>query len=408
MAVSIAVEVEEAHEALRTAQVDDNLWAPALNLTVVMIPREKFQAVYVAKTQEGQNSSEAVNGVSEVNSVIASDLPHNGNSPPLTSPLGPSLSTGEEKTQIEISQQVENCLPPKHGDEDVPLSIKSLKTPASDRKFENSESSEVFEPFDICLPKTSAVKLKPSLLATNRERRNETKRTTEGLNGRILRPGMVLLKSYISISTQTKIVKRCRHLGLGPGGFYQPGYRDGAKLHLNMMCLGKNWDPQTSKYGDYRPTDGAKPPPIPKEFYELVMKAIEDSHVLIRKESEAGNAEQILPRMTPDICLVNFYSTNGRLGLHQDRDESHESIRKGLPVVSFSIGDAADFKYGDQRDVDTAKEVMLESGDVLIFGGDARYVFHGVTTIHTNTAPKTLLEQTDLRPGRVNLTFRQY
>lgn len=185
--------------------------------------REKFQAVYVAKTQEGQNSSEAVNGVSEVNSAIASDLPHNGNSPPLTSPLGSSLSTGEEKTQIgetskevkydvtitshlsikeEISQQVEICLPPKHGDEDVPLSIKSLKTPASDRKFENSESSAGFEPFDICLPKTSAVKLKPSLLVTNRERRNETKRTTEGLNGRILRPGMVLLKSYISISEQ--------------------------------------------------------------------------------------------------------------------------------------------------------------------------------------------------------------
>lgn len=92
----------------------------------------------------------------------------------------------------------------------------------------------------------------------------------------------------------------------------------------------------------------------------------------------------------------------------QDRDESRESIREGLPVVSFSIGDAADFKYGDQRDVDTADEVMLESGDVLIFGGDARRVFHGVTTIHSNTAPKTLVQETDLRPGRVNLTFRQY
>lgn len=112
-------------------------------------------------------------------------------------------------------------------------------------------------------------------------------------------------------------MKRCRDLGLGPGGFYQPGYRDGGKLHLIMMCLGKNWDPETSKYGDHRPTDGAKPPIIPVEFYQLVKKAIEDSHSLIQSEKGVANAEKLLPWMTPDICLVNFYSGNGRLGLHQ-------------------------------------------------------------------------------------------
>lgn len=92
----------------------------------------------------------------------------------------------------------------------------------------------------------------------------------------------------------------------------------------------------------------------------------------------------------------------------QDRDESPESIRKKLPVVSFSIGDAAEFLYGDQRDVEKAHKFRLESGDVLIFGGDSRNVFHGVKTIDADTAPKTLLEETNLRPGRLNLTFRQY
>ena len=91
----------------------------------------------------------------------------------------------------------------------------------------------------------------------------------------------------------------------------------------------------------------------------------------------------------------------------QDRDESPESLAKGLPVVSFSIGDKADFLYGDQRDVDKADKVVLESGDVLIFGGKSRHIFHGVTAI-PNSAPKSLLEETKLRPGRLNLTFRQY
>ena len=92
----------------------------------------------------------------------------------------------------------------------------------------------------------------------------------------------------------------------------------------------------------------------------------------------------------------------------QDCNESQESLAKGLPVVSFSIGDKADFLYGDQRDVDKADKVVLESGDVLIFGGKSRHIFHGVTAIHPNSAPKSLLEETKLRPGRLNLTFRQY
>jgi alkylated DNA repair dioxygenase AlkB len=92
----------------------------------------------------------------------------------------------------------------------------------------------------------------------------------------------------------------------------------------------------------------------------------------------------------------------------QDRDESEGSLDKGLPVVSFSIGDSADFLYGDQRDEDKAEKVKLESGDVVIFGGKSRHVFHGVTAIHPNTAPKPLLEETNLLPGRLNLTFRKY
>lgn len=94
--------------------------------------------------------------------------------------------------------------------------------------------------------------------------------------------------------------------------------------------------------------------------------------------------------------------------LVQDCDESHESLDKGLPVVSISIGDSAEFLYGDERDVNKAENVLLESGDVLIFGGESRHIFHGVKTIIPDTAPSALLETTRLLPGRLNLTFRKY
>ncbi|CAA0836222.1 2-oxoglutarate-dependent dioxygenase family protein [Striga hermonthica] len=205
------------------------------------------------------------------------------------------------------------------------------------------------------------------------------------------------------------IIKRCRELGCGPGGFYRPGYEDGAKLRLYMMCLGQDWNPQTRKYEKIRQHDNVVPPDIPHEFSSLIGRALSDSHAVFRRDMNSrANVEDILPAMSPDVCIVNFYTTNGRLGLHQDRDESKESLAKGLPVVSVSIGDSADFLYGDHRSVDKAESVLLESGDVLIFGGKSRHIFHGVTAVIPHTAPRALLNETRLKPGRLNLTFRKY
>ncbi|KAK2970031.1 hypothetical protein RJ640_008371 [Escallonia rubra] len=274
---------------------------------------------------------------------------------------------------------------------------------------ENSDCQPVGAPFDICRERNDThVRLKPSLHVKNREKRNEIKRAMEEQSPSVLRSGMILLKSHISFQDQVKIIKSCRELGLGSGGFYQPGYRDGAKLNLKMMCLGMNWEPETSKYADLREFDGAKPPAIPIEFHQLVKGAIQDSHAYLHKHLKPRNVEGILPPLSPSICIVNFYSNSGRLGLHQDKDETQESLRRELPVVSISVGDSAEFLYGDQRDIEKAEKVILESGDVLIFGGKSRHIFHGVSRVLPNTAPKTLLEESNLKPGRLNLTFREY
>ena len=122
---------------------------------------------------------------------------------------------------------------------------------------------------------------------------------------------------------------------MGSGGFYQPGYgyeEEGTKLHLKMMCLGKHWDPLSSNYGDHRPCDGAKPPNIPPEFHQLVHTAIAHSHALIHHEFQTPDPHKILPPMTPDICIVNFYSQNGRLGLHQ---VTHLPFLSCLPFFFF-------------------------------------------------------------------------
>ncbi|XP_047942819.1 uncharacterized protein LOC125189601 [Salvia hispanica] len=240
-------------------------------------------------------------------------------------------------------------------------------------------TTKIDKPFDICSPQTSEDLVEESAV--------------------VLGPGMILLKCYIPLLEQLNIINKCRELGCGPGGFYQPGYNDGAKLHCYMMCLGLGWNPQTASYGERRCHDNAAPPLLPNEFISLVCRALDHSHTLIERNLKVDNINDTLPKMSPDVCIVNFYPCNGWLGFHQDRYETQESLDKRLPVVSISIGASAEFLYGEERDVNKAKSVLLESGDVLIFGGESRHIYHGVKAILPDTAPLVLLERTGLKPG---------
>ena len=91
------------------------------------------------------------------------------------------------------------------------------------------------------------------------------------------------------------------------------------------------------------------------------------------------------------------------MGLHQDKDESPASIAAGLPVVSLSLGDTAHFLFGGLRRREPVQTMMLESGDVFVFGGPARLRYHGVSRIVRESSSPELGCH-----GRFNLTFRQY
>jgi alkylated DNA repair protein (DNA oxidative demethylase) len=86
------------------------------------------------------------------------------------------------------------------------------------------------------------------------------------------------------------------------------------------------------------------------------------------------------------------------MGMHQDKDE-----KSSAPVVSLSIGDACLFRVGNtQTRTKPYTDIELASGDLFVFGGPSRYVYHGVPKVYENTADPG----TGLRGGRLNITLR--
>jgi alkylated DNA repair protein (DNA oxidative demethylase) len=196
------------------------------------------------------------------------------------------------------------------------------------------------------------------------------------------------LKHYLSLDEQRSLADRCRALMDSPVGGYVPTVRGGGTMRVRMLCLGRHWNPRTYTYETTRADyDDAPVEPVPQDFVGLAS----------RVAAAAGYS------FTPDVCIMNWYGPEGRMGLHQDKDEGRASIEAGLPVVSISIGDTARFLFGGLRRKDPVHTLLLESGDAFVFGGPARLRYHGVTRIIPGTAPPELGLQ-----GRFNLTFRQY
>jgi len=201
-------------------------------------------------------------------------------------------------------------------------------------------------------------------------------------------PGAFHLRGHLPIDVQRVFVDRCQALVDGPVPAYVPVVRGGGRMHVRMLCLGRHWNGQTYRYEPVRADfDGLPAPALPAEFRALAVAI----------------ARAVGMPLDPDLCILNYYDAEGRMGLHQDKDESEPSIAAGLPVVSVSLGDTARFLFGGMRRRDPVEALTLESGDAFVFGGPARLRYHGVSRIVPGTAPSALR-----MTGRFNLTFRQY
>ncbi len=102
------------------------------------------------------------------------------------------------------------------------------------------------------------------------------------------------------------------------------------------------------------------------------------------------------PKFRPDAGLVNRYEAGVKLGLHQDRHECDLT----QPIVSVSLGLPAVFLLGGFYRADKPRRILLEHGDVIVWGGASRMRFHGVLPLKPGSHELT-------GPYRYNLTFRK-
>lgn len=163
--------------------------------------------------------------------------------------------------------------------------------------------------------------------------------------------------------------------------FVTPGNRSMSVAMTNCGELGWVSDRSGYRYAHCDPDTGLPWPALPSAFVALAVEAA----------AAAGFAA-----FRPDACLINRYAPGTRLSLHQDRDERDFAH----PIVSVSLGLPARFLFGGATRHERPKRVVLEHGDVVVFGGEARLFHHGVAPLAAGMHEAT-------GACRINLTLRR-
>lgn len=203
----------------------------------------------------------------------------------------------------------------------------------------------------------------------------------------LLLPGAVKIAGWLSPDAQRSLAAAFREWALPPAGLRHPRVPSGHLMSVQSVCLGWHWEPYaySRTAGD---TDGAPVKPLPPHLADLARAAV----------AEALGPESAAP-YAPDAAIVNLYAAGARLGLHLDGEEPSEA-----PVVTLSLGDSCVFRFaGVGRRNGPFTDVELRSGDLLVFGGPSRRIYHGVPRVMEGTAPEGL----GLPPGRVSITIRE-
>lgn len=201
-------------------------------------------------------------------------------------------------------------------------------------------------------------------------------------------PGAVHLPGWLSPDQQRRLVAACQEWAQPPAGMRAARLPNGSVMSVRTVCLGWHWYPyRYSRTVD--DGDGSAVTSFPAWLADLGRQMVAEAY----GDPSAGR------RYRPDIALVNYYDAAARMGMHQDRDE-----RSSAPVVSLSLGDSCVFRFGNTESRGRPwRDVLLESGDVFVFGGPSRFAFHGVP----KTLPGTGDSSTGLPSGRLNITLRE-
>ena len=204
---------------------------------------------------------------------------------------------------------------------------------------------------------------------------------------REISPGVVLISGWLTPEEQHALVDQFREWALPPAGLRHPRVPRGHLMSVQSVCLGWHWQPYAySRTAD--DTDGAAVKPLPPRIAQLGRRAVTDTF-----GSSAGR------EFEPDAVIANLYAAEARLGLHQDAEEASPA-----PVVTISVGDTCLFRIaGVDRRTSPFIDIHLHSGDLLVFGGPSRRIYHGVPKVYENTGPHI----PGMPAGRLSLTIRE-
>jgi DNA oxidative demethylase len=202
-------------------------------------------------------------------------------------------------------------------------------------------------------------------------------------------PGVVHVPAWLGLPAQRALVEDFRRWALPPAGLRHPRVPTGHLMSVQSVCLGWHWQPYAySRTAD--DTDGAPVKPLPPGIVELARAAVRSAY---------GAAGPGAGAFAPDAAIVNLYAPGARLGLHQDGEEP-----SAAPVVTISLGDTCTFRLaGVDRRTGPFTDIEMRSGDLLVFGGPNRRIYHGVPKVVPGTAPPGL----GLPPGRLSITVRE-
>lgn len=190
--------------------------------------------------------------------------------------------------------------------------------------------------------------------------------------------GFDIHSGLLDIATQRAILDAVRRV-VAQAPFFRPVTPNGKSMSVRMTAAGQyGWFSDKDGYR-YAPThpSGVSWPAIPAE-------------VLAVWQAVTGLERR------PECCLVNYYDAEAKMGQHQDRDEANME----WPVVSISLGDDGLFRMGNVTRGGKTESMWLQSGDVVVMGGEARLAYHGLGRIRAGSSK--LLP----KGGRLNLTLR--
>jgi alkylated DNA repair protein (DNA oxidative demethylase) len=159
-----------------------------------------------------------------------------------------------------------------------------------------------------------------------------------------------------------------------------PGGQTMSVAMTNCGPVGWVSDRTGYRYSSRDPLTGRDWPRMPAEFLAVALSA-----------ASAGG----FTAFVPDACLINRYAPGARLTAHRDADEQNLA----QPIVSVSLGLPASFAFYGLTRGGKGRSVALTDGDVLVWGGPSRLVYHAVRPVKPGHHPLT-------GGYRYNLTFR--